>query len=571
MTKRSVVSNVTKTYDPLNFLLPISIKGRILIQDIWKSKVDWDDDIPCEIALSVENYYSNMKEAHCTKFSRCITVLSEGELHIFSDASTRAFGTVAYLKSNTEVSFICAKAKVAPISNRTLPELELSAVLIAVQLGKFLHETLSENIKITDTYIWSDSTISLHWLNSVEGKKQFVRNRVQKINELADNYKFSHVKSCDNPADLVTRGITAQQYLSNFEFWLHGPIWLKNNELPVSLFQISCIDSYDDVSVSGTVSVDCTFNLLHKYSDYNKLIRITAYVLRFISKCRKNSVVKSNKLKADEIRNAENTLIRVVQRSHFQAEFQYLEQKTVKMPKLVSDLRLFLDDGILLCGGRIQNSSHDSNSKYPVMLPTKCKFTNLLLRKIHNEFHFGVNYTLSQLRQRFWVPKAKQVIKNLLHNCIKCKKLHSRPFSKPDVPPLPSFRVEDSRPFSAVCVDFTGALNVRNDQGDLNKYYVCLFTCATTRAVHLELVEDLSAEAFIRALIRFCSRRSFPRIIFSDNATNFKSSNEILSSFLESCSNHNYLVAHGIEWKFTTPSAPWTGGVHERLINVLRR
>ena len=191
--------------------------------------------------------------------------------------------------------------------------------------------------------------------------------------------------------------------------------------------------------------------------------------------------------------------------------------------------------------------------------------------ELYNEFHFGVNYTLSQLRQRVWVPKAKQVIKNLLHNCIKCKKLHSRPFSKPDVPPLPSFRVEDSRPFSAVCVDYTRALNVRNDQGDLNKYYVCLFTCATTRAVHLELVEDLSAEAFIRALIRFCSRRSFPRIIFSDNATNFKSSNEILSSFLESCSNHNYPVAHGIEWKFTTPSAPWTGGVHERLIGIFKQ
>ena len=175
---------------------------------------------------------------------------------------------------------------------------------------------------------------------------------------------------------------------------------------------------------------------------------------------------------------------------------------------------------------------------------------------------------LSTLRSKYWLPRGRQNVKLVLGDCVVCKKLQARPFPKADVPPLPKVRVSDDRPFAATCLDYTGALYVK-EYNDSAKYYVCLFTCATTKAIHLELVEDLSAEAFLRALRRFSGRRSYPKVI-SDNATNFNKGKEMISEILSSKVAVNDFVNHGIEWRQITPKAPWMGGVYERLIRTVK-
>ena len=93
--------------------------------------------------------------------------------------------------------------------------------------------------------------------------------------------------------------------------------------------------------------------------------------------------------------------------------------------------------------------------------------------------------------------------------------MNGKPYTTPDPPPLPKVRVEDSRPFTVTGVDFSGALYVREKNGEETKAYICLFTCAATRAVHLELIPDLCTETFLQAFRRFCSRKSLPKLMIS--------------------------------------------------------
>ena len=190
-TKRSVVSFVASVFDPLGFLLPLTIAGRLFIQDIWKSKIAWDDPISNELKLSLPKYSSDIFKVQKFTFPRCLTSQNCGELHVFSDASSRAYGSVAYLKTENSVDFIIAKCKIAPVNSKTLLELELSAVLLSVQLTNYIISVLNSKISFNNCTIWSDSSIALHWLNSDKCKRQFVKNRVDKIRNLSDSFLFN--------------------------------------------------------------------------------------------------------------------------------------------------------------------------------------------------------------------------------------------------------------------------------------------------------------------------------------------------------------------------------------------
>jgi len=113
-----------------------------------------------------------------------------------------------------------------------------------------------------------------------------------------------------------------------------------------------------------------------------------------------------------------------------------------------------------------------------------------------NQFHGGVNSVITVLWQQYWIPKIRQVVRSLLRKCVTSKKVSGKPYSAPEAPPLPKSRTMCAAPFSVTGVDFTGALFVRCMNKE-QKVYICLFTCANTRAIHLEVVTDLTAETFL--------------------------------------------------------------------------
>ena len=119
-------------------------------------------------------------------------------------------------------------------------------------------------------------------------------------------------------------------------------------------------------------------------------------------------------------------------------------------------------------------------------------------------------------------------------------------------------------------LNFTGSLNIRNKDKSISKVYVCLFTCAATRAIHLEIVNDLTEKTFLQAFRRFVSRKSVPKIVMSDNATTFVAASNSLKHLMDSETIQNEFSSKGIEWRFIPKRAPWFGGFWERMIGLTK-
>lgn len=167
------------------------------------------------------------------------------------------------------------------------------------------------------------------------------------------------------------------------------------------------------------------------------------------------------------------------------------------------------------------------------------------------------------------MPTARQRVKSIIHKCTTCKKYSGKFYPNPDPAPLPEIRVRDARPFTITGVDFTGALYVQ-EQNQESKVYICLYTCATTRAIHLEVVNDLTVSMFLLSFRRFASRRSLPSIMVSDNASTYHSAAEELQQLFRSQELTHSLSKQGVQWRFIPKRAPWYGGWWERLIGLTK-
>ena len=308
-----------------------------------------------------------------------------------------------------------------------------------------------------------------------------------------------------------------------------------------------------------------------RFSSYKKLLNVTSYVLRFLHNC-KGIERRTGPLKVAEIEESSIMWIRNAQHTHFPEIERDLQWTGSSKHCLAKQLSLYVDDDDLLRSkGRIHNAPLSDMAKHPIILPTKDELTKLIVMDAHRKsLHSGLSSTITLLRQNFWIPKMRQTVKNVLRKCVICRKLTGKPYAAAQTPPLPKDRLREEPPFTVTGVDFTGALKVRKKDGQEGKAYICLFTCASTRAVHLEVVTDLTEEQFILAFRRFSSRKSLPRIMISDNATTYVASAKEIQRLTSSPTLQETLNTHGTTWKFIPKRAPWYGGFYERLIGLTK-
>ena len=245
----------------------------------------------------------------------------------------------------------------------------------------------------------------------------------------------------------------------------------------------------------------------------------------------------------------------------------------------ISSLAPFLDDFQLLrVGGRLSQSDYDEDKKHPILLNKNGHLTWLLIRQSHEDsLHSGVQQTLYQLQQPYWIINGCDKVRQYVRQCVKCFKFNSKPLIQ-QMGDLPEERIAPSRRFNFVGIDFAGPLLIKTRPNDTNKAYVALFICFTTRAIHLELVSKLSKDACIAAIKRFVSRRGLPNTMYSDNATNFIGSrNELLEIQRMLSSNdmqkdlNDYLANRGINWVTIPPRAPHFGGLWESGIKSMNQ
>ena len=577
LTKRMLLSEISKVFDPLGFTTPVTVKGKILLQKIWNKKCNWDDIVSHDLVLEWNKLKPNLIKISDIEYPRMIANSEYNyDLHIFCDASSKALGSVAYLlnKNLKCVNLVISKSRIAPMSKRTIPQLELTAVVVGAKLARYVYTTL-EHINIVEIFLWTDSEIVLNWVIHNKSKDLFVKNRIKQIHDISEVNKFRFVDSKSNPADLISRGVTASALLKSNE-WFNGPSWLIDEnlwpELP-SKFITEC-----EVNVqSTTVQIIDKINFV-RFSKFSKLVNTYIYVFQFIVKLKNkvnfrkdvNQIIDVNTI---NVNYAMKNLIRIVQSNNFGETVQYCKTSKGKVTELIKTLNVFIDDDILRCKGRISNADLPYNTRYPILLPKSDQFTKLLVMKFHEKVHHGgVQMTINKLREEFWITQARQCVKSVIKNCYICKRLEGTNYKMPVSPDLPVERVDkDLLPFEVVGVDLTGNILILNkDIGDYEKFYVVLFTCTTTRAIHLEVVKDLSTKSFLNAFIRFASRRGTPKLIISDNASNFKESSKILKDLINTNEVQSHLKENFCKWNFIPARSPHFGGFYERLIGVTK-
>lgn len=316
-------------------------------------------------------------------------------------------------------------------------------------------------------------------------------------------------------------------------------------------------------TIDVTKAIPC-----ENFSCVNRLIQVTALVRRFIllkkSKCERKTL---KALTTEEIKEANVLWLKSIQRQLF-ADHRYTQWQ--------EKLGLFIDeDGLIRCRGRIEHADVSYSSRNPLLLPNSHPFTDLLILECHRRVaHNGVKETLSELRSCFWVIRGRQVVRRILFRCSKCRRFEGNPYSAAPPASLLEFRVKDDPAFTSVGVDFAGpfyiyGLSTRQNQA--SKVYLALYTCASSRAVHLDITPDLSADAFLRSFRRFISRRGIPKRVRSDNAKNFKSASKKLSRLLDIPEVQQFLAEKRVLWSFQLPRAPWWGGFFEKMIKCAKK
>ena len=237
----------------------------------------------------------------------------------------------------------------------------------------------------------------------------------------------------------------------------------------------------------------------------------------------------------------------------------------------IKQLSLYLDNDVIRAKGRIINSDLPLDATTPFFLPNKSHLVDLLINHIHTSHnHIGLSQTLYLYRQRCWTPKIRSRIKSLPRMCIVCQRVKNRTIPKPLPPPLPAECVRWVPPFTNVGVDHTGSFNIRDEQGRKTKAYICMFVCATTRAVHLEVVDNLSTTSFIMCLRRLAASNGVPPIIISDNHRTFIAGETYLLEMQQDPAVQDHLSANNIRWKHQNPKSPWIGGHFQRLVRTIK-
>lgn len=211
-TKRHLISRIAQVYDPTGLFAPITVVGKIIMQDIWRLKIKWDDLVPDDIITRWKRFHESILRLGEIEIPRWTgsSPHTKVSFHVFSDASEVAYGACIYMRVITEggqikCNLLASRNRVAPIKKQTIPRLELLGAVVAVHLHKYVANACQ--LLEAPVHFWTDSTIVLHWINKdVDSLKTFVANRVTKIQTRSMNADWRHVAGVENPADLLSRG-----------------------------------------------------------------------------------------------------------------------------------------------------------------------------------------------------------------------------------------------------------------------------------------------------------------------------------------------------------------------------
>ncbi|XP_062699634.1 uncharacterized protein LOC115257830 [Aedes albopictus] len=611
-TKRILLKCVMSFFDPIGFLSPLLIHGKIIIQETWRSNTEWDQPVTDEIFRRWLDWTKMLPSVEAVKIPRCffgnesIDNVNDIQLHIFSDAGDDAYGCVAYLRytvgADVRCSLIGSKSKVAPLQLTSTPRLELQAAVIGARMLNTLCSSLC--VPIRERFLWVDSMTVLSWIRSDSRKyKPYVAHRVAEILHTTNVADWRYVPSKKNVADDLTKWGSGTT-LDVESRWFKGPSFLFDGmeswpEQPGTKPLVpeelrTCYLLHHIVLPEPIIDVN-------RISKWTVLLRSVALVFRFISNCRRR--VKKLPIEAigraegrpstiaavwvaiqqEELDKAQRVLWRMAQSDSFADEIKVLLKNKELPPgewfRIERSSRLcktspFIDqDGVVRMEGRTAAAEFAAiGTRFPVILPREHPITKKIVEDFHVRYgHASKETMVNEVRQMYFIPKLRAMVGKVINGCLVCRLRKSKPVM-PRMAPLPVQRMQPFiKAFSYVGLDYFGPIDVSVGRRT-EKRYVALFTCLVVRAVHCEVAFSLSTESCKLAIRRFIRRRGSPVEILSDNGTNFKGASRELIEELKKidldCADT--FTDAKTKWTFNPPSAPHMGGVWERMVRSVK-
>lgn len=578
-TKREMFSASASIFDPLGCICPAVLPVKILMQDIRRRGISWNDLLSMDILLEWNKWCKDLVNATELRVPRCFRPAgfaaegSEVQLYVFSDASKDGYGAVAYLRYAREgrihVAFVMGKSRVAPVRQQTIPKLELNGAWTAVELARTVVREL--DITISRKYFWTDSTTVLRWVNSYRSRlEEFVANRVTHILNHSEPEEWNHVPGTQNPADDCSREVQATQ-LTPSHRWFAGPLFLSQPE-----------DKWPDQStwrgeVSNEVATEvnaltqknpCVIEAL--MAEATSLDALKLKVAQLSMEEEVPARPPGSKPSNVDFQSAMDKCIRATQKHCFKEDVDTLSKlKPLAKQSRLKSLNPYLDEkGIIRVGGRLEHAELQEETRFPAVIPHNHPLADLIILDAHKTVrHGGKVRTLSETRGRYWITRGLATVGKIIRRCVDCKKESAKEMP-PFMAPLPRHRLQPHLPpFTNVGIDYFGPLEVVVGRRH-EKLYGALFTCLVTRAIHLEMPHSLTADSFIAAFRRFANRRGMPAVVYSDNGTNLVAGEKEMREAIQQLNAYaeESFQLKGVEWHFSPPSAPHFGGAWERLV-----
>lgn len=591
-TKRNILSTVARIYDVCGWLTPVIFWTKSLLQLLWTLGLQWDEPVPHDVSEKWNKFLSQLPDLNNIRIPRYVAVqpASEIQLHGFSDGSEAGYSAVVYLRcssvDNIHVCLLLAKSRVAPLQRISVPRLELCGAHLLAGLLQYAVKLISQHFRISSITAWCDSSVVLSWIHTPPYRlKVYVANRVAQIQDMTPSHQWNHISSHFNPADCASRGILPSS-LHDHPLWWQGPPWLRQ---PQDTWPVPCFTPVQNEDLPETKTEPLRImvatetsdkDIFNRFSSWSMLLRVVAYIIRFIRNIQGRSK-NFGFLTTTEINHAKVKICGFVQRLAFQEDLARLKSDKPCTSQLIH-LSPFLDeDSLIRVGGRIKNSTLSYSAKHPIVLPKGSHVTNLIIDFYHKKYlHAGPHFLQANISQQFWILSARRVIRSRISKCIRCFRCQPTVVTQ-KMGDLPSPRVTPSRVFYNCGSDFLGPFLIKANllrKAAPVKAYICVFICFSVKAVHLEVVTSLSAEAFIAALTRFVSRRGLSANIYCDCGTNYVgASSDLQKSVKEFFKQENtksaldsFAQQNEIKFHFLPPAAPHQGGLWERAVRSIK-
>ena len=569
-TTREVLASLASNYDPMGYSFPLLNRARMFVNELQnEAPIKWDSKLSKSKQRDWLNICNQINSSPPIEVPRHIGSYEHSfTVHCFTDTSKMMYGYVIYFENEAtkEWNFIMSKGRVISrqLSRKSIPALECHALCYGIEktielVQNLSNETLLKPLLVSKTIIWTDSLVSLSWLDQFtknEGKLNskrnvFVLNRLNRVEDLTKNNQITvkFIPGSANPSDNVTRAISHRKLImSNF---ITGPdnseiedcSLGQSVEIPRHLpkDQSKVVTAVTVTPPVGKVSLISNEHVvsLDRFSDLDRLVKTLYFVFKFIVGKTTNDNLWSK---------AMNHLIQTDQRIHFGELFEYLDSPSSKLkdvPAMFKQFKIFRDKGGLL---RISSKfgKNEDNVRNPILLARNSTLSALIIRKLHEKMsHAGTYSVVAEFRKNYYLSGCHSAVKSILQQCIHCRRFNSKAI-KLNQSDYREFRTDPPAvPFRSIYIDFFGPYYVVLNKVK-SKVWILILTCLWSRAVNLKIVHGMDVKSFLLAFQIHINEYGLAEVVISDMGSNIVPAGNIVMNFLNDVETQSYFDSNNI-------------------------